>query len=190
MNLRMIGIASVVVVAALLPLAAVAGPADGLLWPDVPAARGPVVDAKSSTRPDPQTAETDPTEPPAAAGSAVSPASAARCGPELTSPGGIEAQTCVLTQSGDAWARTYYRNATGEELRSVLTLMGPGGRTMQTNCAVEAGDEPGVCETPREPSRGGSGDYSAVAEFAPAEDSDDAPLLLRSGSNSHDSGGS
>ena len=43
-------------------------------------------------------------------------ATAARCGPELTSPDGIEAQTCVLTQGRDTWARTYYRNATGDEL--------------------------------------------------------------------------
>ena len=38
----------------------------------------------------------------------------ARCGPELSSPDGIEAQTCVLTQERDTWARTYYRNATGD----------------------------------------------------------------------------
>lgn len=41
-------------------------------------------------------------------------ATAARCGPELSSPDGIEAQTCVLTQGEDTWARTYYRNTTGE----------------------------------------------------------------------------
>jgi hypothetical protein len=108
----------------------------------------------------------------------------ARCGPELTSPDGVEAQTCVLREGRDTWARTYYRNATGEELSSVLTLMGPGGRTLQTNCVVEAGDEPNVCETPRELSRGPVARYSAVAEFATADEAGEGPLLLRSGSNS------
>src|SRR5947207_123844 len=42
-------------------------------------------------------------------------ATAARCGPQLSSADGIEAQTCVLTQGRQTWARTYYRNATGEE---------------------------------------------------------------------------
>ncbi|MGX1882448.1 hypothetical protein [Streptomyces sp. NPDC055287] len=104
-----------------------------------------------------------------------------QCGPELSSPEGIEGQTCVLTEGGSTWARTYYRNATGAELRSVLTLMGPVGRTVQMHCAVSAEDEPGVCETPREPSRGKAVEYSAVSEFAAAGD---GPLLLRSGSNS------
>ncbi|MFJ8232687.1 hypothetical protein ACIQ9E_22415 [Streptomyces sp. NPDC094448] len=91
--------------------------------------------------------------------------------------------------------------------------MGPGRRTLQMNCLVEAGDEPGVCETPKVPSRG-LRDYFAVAEFAvaeegvPTEAGADAgagsrpgsrpapgagagvrgggPLLLRSGSNSGD----
>lgn len=106
---------------------------------------------------------------------------AAQCGPELSSPEGVEGQTCVLTDGGDTWARTYYRNATGTELRSVLTLMGPGGRTVQMHCVVSAEDEPGVCETPREPSRGKAAHYSAVSEFAAAGN---GPLLLRSGSNS------
>lgn len=93
-------------------------------------------------------------------------------------------------------------------MTSVLTLMAPAGRTLQINCTVEAGDEPGVCETPRERSRGGAG-YSAVAEFAGAEAARDAVvdtangatagpvanalgggrLLLRAGSNSARSDG-
>jgi hypothetical protein len=109
-------------------------------------------------------------------------ATAVRCGPELTSAGGIEAQTCVLTQGEETWARTYYRNVTGEALSSVLSLMGPGGRTVQMKCAVGADDEPGMCETPREHVRSEPGAYSAVAEFA--RRSADGPLLLRSGSNS------
>jgi hypothetical protein len=109
-------------------------------------------------------------------------ATATRCGPELTSPDGIEAQTCVLTQGDETWARAYYRNATGRELRSVLSMMGPGGRTVRMHCVVGAEDEPGACETPRERTRGEMGAYTAVAEFAAPDGS--GPLLLRSGSNS------
>ncbi|BCM68155.1 MULTISPECIES: hypothetical protein [Streptomyces] len=109
-------------------------------------------------------------------------ATAVRCGPELTSPDGIEAQTCVLTQGEDTWARTYYRNATGASLDSVLSLMGPGGRTVQMRCTTGADDEPATCETPRERSRGGPDAYTAVTEFA--ERGADGALLLRSGSNS------
>ncbi|WP_245172877.1 hypothetical protein [Streptomyces achromogenes] len=108
-------------------------------------------------------------------------ATAARCGPALTSPDGIEAQTCVLTQGEDTWARTYYRNATGRSLDSLLTLMGPGGRTVQTRCATGTGDEPATCETPRERLRGRPDAYTAVTEFA--ERGGSGPLLLRSGSN-------
>ncbi|MBO1336710.1 hypothetical protein J3486_36410 [Streptomyces sp. VRA16 Mangrove soil] len=113
-------------------------------------------------------------------------ATAAHCGPQLASPDGVEAQTCVLTQGEDTWARTYYRNATGAELGAVLTLMAPGGRTVQINCPVGAQDEPGLCETPREPTRGGPSQYTAVAEYAARGD---GPLMLRSGSNSAPSQG-
>ncbi|GGK65291.1 hypothetical protein [Streptomyces flaveus] len=105
----------------------------------------------------------------------------ARCGPELTSPDGIEAQTCVLTQGRDTWARTYYRNATGDDLTAVLTLMAPGGRTVRMHCAVGADDEPGACETPRERTIGDTRAYTAVVEFAADTE---GPLLLRSGSDS------
>ncbi|GGV72990.1 hypothetical protein [Streptomyces massasporeus] len=107
---------------------------------------------------------------------------AVRCGPELTSPDGIEAQTCVVTQGAQTWARTYYRNATGEPLDAVLSLMGPDDRNVRMTCAVGAEDEPGTCETPREPARGNPAAYTAVAEFA--ERGGLGPLLLRSGSNS------
>ncbi|WP_318036694.1 hypothetical protein [Streptomyces chengmaiensis] len=96
----------------------------------------------------------------------------------------MEAQTCVLTHAGETWGRTYYRNAMGRELKAVLTLMGPADRTVQTYCAVAADDEPDVCETPREPSRGDARKYSAVIEFAAADQAEEGPLLLRSGSNS------
>ncbi|MFE7031338.1 hypothetical protein ACFU9Y_13600 [Streptomyces sp. NPDC057621] len=111
-------------------------------------------------------------------------ATAARCGPELASPDGIEAQTCVLTQGRETWARTYYRNATGDALTSVLTLLAPGGRTVRMYCAVGADDEPGVCETPRERTVGDASEYSAIAEFAGSAEGAEGPLLLRSGSNS------
>nr|WP_286157691.1 hypothetical protein [Streptomyces fimicarius] len=106
----------------------------------------------------------------------------ARCGPELVAPEGVEAQTCVMTQDGETWARTYYRNATGEELRSVLTLMGPAGRAVELHCAPAAHDEPGLCETPRIPSPGASRSTTAVAEFLGAGPVGEAPLLLRAGS--------
>ncbi|MFV0134929.1 hypothetical protein ACLGIH_17120 [Streptomyces sp. HMX87] len=109
------------------------------------------------------------------------PATAVRCGPELASPGGIEAQTCVLNQGEETWARIYYRNATGDALDAVLSLMGPGDRTLRTRCAVGAEDEPGTCETPRQRTRGEPSAYTAVAEFA--DRAGYGPLLLRSGSN-------
>ncbi|MEV0978794.1 hypothetical protein [Streptomyces sp. NPDC049915] len=115
-------------------------------------------------------------------------ATAARCGPEVTSPDGIEAQTCVLTQGAQTWARTYYRNTTGRALESVLSLMGPGGRTVQLRCPVGAEDEPGTCETPREPTRGAPDAYTAIAEFARAGGG--GSLLLRTGSNSPQETGS
>jgi hypothetical protein len=104
-----------------------------------------------------------------------------QCGPELASPEGVEAQTCVLSDGRSTWARSYYRNATGAELTAVLTVMGPGGRTVTTNCALGSDDEPGMCETPHEKTAGTLDRYTAVAEFAGPGD---GPLLLRSGSNS------
>ncbi|MFD4257042.1 hypothetical protein ACFWR9_05280 [Streptomyces sp. NPDC058534] len=109
------------------------------------------------------------------------PATAVRCGPELTSPEGVEAQTCVLAQGAETWARTYYRNATGDRLEAVLSLMGPDGRSLRMRCAVSAEDTPGTCETPRERARGGLAGYTAVAEFASRAGY--GPLLLRTGSN-------
>ncbi|MET9547487.1 hypothetical protein ABZY36_19545 [Streptomyces sp. NPDC006627] len=173
MQPRLIVLLGVVAVTVLLPLAgASAGPVgDG--------------DAKSplpAPSPLPSNTPPSPAEKPEPSLPGLSGASAeAHCGPELSSPDGIEAQTCVLTQGHDTWARTYYRNATGDDLNAVLTLMGPDGRTVQTHCAVGAGDEPGACETPRERSVGEAAEYSAVAEFAASES---AALLLRSGSNS------
>lgn len=225
MNLRMIGLAAVVVTATLVPLAASAGPA-GTPTPSArpgqnPAgpAEGGAGDAGAALLPGlgavtggsgvDQGVAPGPGE---AAGSGdghtgadgafrldergtgeesgdAAARTTSRCGPELASPGGVEAQTCVLTRGGLTWGRTYYRNATGEKLTSVLTLMAPGGRTVQTNCDVEAGDEPRTCETPREPSRGAASAYSAVVEFAAHDGTGDGPLLLRSGSNSPQRGG-
>lgn len=248
MNLRMVGITSVVVAAVLAPLAAAAGegrvpdrsgivraldrPQPAVSGADATSARSAGAEpdgiARNSAGKRPshgQNTAPGATEvagpagaevPGAAPGAGSTGATRAHCGPELTSPDGVEAQTCVLTDGRATWGRTYYRNATGGELTSVLTLMGPGRRTLQMNCVVEAGDEPGVCETPKVPSRGLRG-YFAVAEFAAAEgarteagagagaDAGDGsrpgsrsvpgsgtgargegPLLLRSGSNSVD----
>ncbi|WP_189106352.1 hypothetical protein [Streptomyces camponoticapitis] len=164
MNPRVIGLATVVVFTALLPLAASAGPAGG------PTARS----APPAALQEPQKLH-EPENGGAPSGE--------RCGPALTSRDGIEAQTCVLTENGDTWGRTYYRNASGEELRSVLSLMAPEGRTVQSHCVVEDGDEPGSCETPRERTAGKPERYWAVTEFAGSGDGT-GPLLLRSGSNS------
>ncbi|MFJ9666572.1 hypothetical protein ACIRPP_18465 [Streptomyces sp. NPDC101219] len=109
------------------------------------------------------------------------PAPILRCGPELSSPDGIEAQTCVVLAGEEVWGRTYYRNATGTAPSAVLSLMAPGGRSVRVHCAVESGDEPAVCETPRRPRRGRLADHEAIVEFAAR--SGHGPLLLRAGSN-------
>ncbi|MGW2227144.1 hypothetical protein [Streptomyces formicae] len=159
-----------------------------VLLPFAGAAAGPVGDGDAKSPP--STPSTAPSAPPTPSPSAsrepsllagLGVATAARCGPELSSPDGVEAQTCVLRQGHDTWARTYYRNATGEQLAAVLTVMGPAGRTVQMHCAVGTEDEPAACETPRERSAGAAAEYSAVAEFAAG---DSGSLLLRSGSNS------
>ncbi|MFE7856105.1 hypothetical protein [Streptomyces sp. NPDC057403] len=184
-RIRLLALAGVVVAAVVLPLAvASAGPAGDKGSAVVRApARRPV-----QSSPPPGDAKAPSPEPSGSLLLGLGLATAARCGPSLASPDGIEAQTCVLTQGQDTWARTYYRNTTGGALDAVLSLMGPGGRTVQTNCAVGAEDEPGMCETPRERTRGTPDAYTAVAEFAAK--GADGPLLLRSGSNSEPSPGS
>lgn len=198
MNLRMIGLTAAVVFTALLPLAASAGPpvddakprAEAHGEPGREPERGLLAGIGASEASNGSDASGESSESGVLGGTGRTPArTAAQCGPELASPDGVEAQTCVLTDGRDTWARTYYRNATGQELSSVLTLMGPGGRTLQTHCVVDSGDEPGACETPREPSRGAAPAYSAVAEFAVAGEEGEGPLLLRSGSNSREPAG-
>ncbi|MFF9376264.1 hypothetical protein ACF1BB_17130 [Streptomyces griseoluteus] len=110
-----------------------------------------------------------------------------RCGPELASPDGLEAQTCVLTRGGDTWARVYYRNTTGDALDAGLSLLGPDGRAVRTTCVTGADDAPASCETPREHTGGAGAAYTAVSEFARGAEE---PLLLRSASNSADRDGS
>ena len=170
MNIRLIALAGVVACAIALPLAV--------------ASAGPVGDqdpeaVRLSRHTDAKAPSPEPADAPGLLGLGL--ATAARCGPELTSPDGIEAQTCVMTQGEDTWARTYYRNASGDALDSVLSLMGPGGRTMQMRCPIGADDEPATCETPREQTRGDLGAYTAVAEFSRSDGG--GPLLLRSGSD-------
>lgn len=192
MNLRMIGLGAAVAAVTLLPLVATAGPAGSPESPVPAAGSGPEPSAWASPAGGasagddsapadglPLLAESDSSSPPS-----TGPMSGrtARCGPALVSPSGIEAQTCVLTEGADIWARTYYRNTSGRELRAVLSLMGPAGRTVRTHCKVAGGDEPAACETPRERGKGTAEDYTAVAEFA-ADGDPESPLLLRSGSN-------
>ncbi|MFD5119777.1 hypothetical protein [Streptomyces sp. NPDC058385] len=204
-RLRLLGLLAVVVLTVLLPLAgASAGPVGDTVAEDIlnsgerPTGNAGSANATDKADDKPGAGTSDPAAATASdtAGKArrshgrvpgasllagLGVATKARCGPELASPDGIEAQTCVLTQGRDTWARTFYRNATGGPLSSVLTLMAPGNRTVQMHCAVGAQDEPGTCDTPRERTSGEASDYSAVAEFAGAGDA--GPLLLRSGSN-------
>ncbi|MFE4084639.1 hypothetical protein [Streptomyces sp. YIM B13502] len=108
-----------------------------------------------------------------------------RCGPALSSPDGVEAQTCVAVQGEDVWARTYYRNTTGASLDAALSLLGPDGHSVRSRCVAGAGDDPSLCETPRVRLKGEPVRYSAVAEFAAhAGGAEGARLLLRAGSNS------
>ncbi|MFF0475308.1 hypothetical protein [Streptomyces sp. NPDC004284] len=195
-NLRVVGLGTAVAVAVLLPLVATAKPTGG---PGRPAGASAGDDAKAGgllkgLGPGPRTADSaTPTSAPVPTPSASAPTAPERvthCGPELASPEGAEAQTCVLTEGPDVWARTYYRNVTGRQLDAFLTLMGPGGRTVQVDCPVPAQDEPGTCESPRERARGAATGYAAVAEFAGAGEGGSTPLLLRAGSNTADSEGS
>ncbi|MFE9766726.1 hypothetical protein ACFYPC_19775 [Streptomyces sp. NPDC005808] len=195
MNLRLLALAGVVAVTVALPLAvASAGPVGETGSADARASAdsgrsphngdgdgdGDKNDGSGSGSGSDKAPASDPAPSPRLLGLGL--ATAARCGPELTSADGIEAQTCVLTQGEETWARTYYRNATGGELSSVLSLMEPGGRTVLMRCAVGAEDDPGACETPRGRTTGDVAAYAAVAEFA--RGGEDGPLLLRSGSNS------
>ncbi|MEU5417637.1 hypothetical protein ACFY1P_15655 [Streptomyces sp. NPDC001407] len=196
----MIALASVVALAIVLPLAAAtAGPA-GTTSPEKARGRagnGPKGGRARTAAPlaavagAPDAREPGPEPAPAADESAGSGEDAVRdstrCGPELAAPEGVEAQTCVLRQGSDTWARTYYRNATGGPLTAVLTLMDPTGRTVEVECRMGPSDDPGGCETPhgrtvRDPRQRDA--YSAVAEIAAA----DGRMLLRSGSNSADGG--
>ncbi|MFE2101092.1 hypothetical protein [Streptomyces sp. NPDC059468] len=186
-RLRLLALAGVVVAAVVLPLAVAsagqvgdaAGPpaAGGRSGAHAPSAKS---SKASSSDGDAKMPSVDPTRSPLLLGLGL--ATAARCGPELSSPEGVEAQTCVLTQGEDTWARTYYRNATGEAVDAVLSLLQPGGRAVQTHCATDADDEPATCETPRGRTRGSLDGYSAVAEFSAR--GADGRLLLHSGSNS------
>jgi hypothetical protein len=168
-NLRMAALATVVAVAAMLPLTgATAGPV-------LPAAP---VDVTTATDDKPLSSGSSVFDSlPKLAGTGRQTAS---CGPQLTSPQGLRAQTCTIAEDGDTWARTYYDNTTGRPLEGVLSLMRPDGRTVQARCAVTADVRSGSCETPREPTVAGTVEpYTAVAEIA--EQGGERPLL-RSGS--------
>ncbi|MFF7608796.1 hypothetical protein [Streptomyces parvulus] len=182
-RLRLYGLAAVVVGAVVLPFAVASAGPPGDTGPEAPAAvriLAPGGDAKASSDGAdraPAPSGTAPARSPLPPG----PATAVRCGPELTSPEGVEAQTCVLAQGPETWARTYYRNATGDRLEAVLSLMEADGHSLRMRCAVSAEDAPGTCETPRQRTRHGLAGYTAVAEFAGRAGY--GPLLLRTGSN-------
>ncbi|GHI88518.1 hypothetical protein ACWGF3_10915 [Streptomyces xanthophaeus] len=184
MNLRLIGIGAGVLIILSLPLAgAIAGP--DFAGQDDGKGGGlfSTLGLTEPSRPSPAPASPESSPPsPQQPGPPEQARTDSRCGPELSSPHGVEAQTCVLEGEGRTWGRSYYRNTSGRPLDAVLTVMGPAGRTVQIRCTVGAGDEPGLCETPRELSAGEPDDYSAVAEFAVPDD--EGALLLRSGSNS------
>ncbi|WP_189131448.1 hypothetical protein [Wenjunlia tyrosinilytica] len=251
-NLRTVALASVVFLAAALPLAAAsAGPAFDAIGQHrsggaveaspraVPAEPGEASRIASAEHPDPvesaahslslfdlpplsatdEAGEAGETDEPGETGEAGEAGrtdeandgrtAGASCGPEVTSPEGLKTQTCVLTEAGRTWARSYYRNATGDPLRMVLTLMREDGRTVQVHCSVAAARSSGTCETPRRrslpaPSQaspgvssgseagapesagaaasasGATGLDSAVAEVATE---DGSRMLMRSGSN-------
>ncbi|MDT3726775.1 hypothetical protein ROS62_18535 [Streptomyces sp. DSM 41972] len=109
---------------------------------------------------------------------------ALRCGPALSSPDGVEAQTCVAVRGEDVWARTYYRNIIGAPLDAALTLLGPDGHSVRSRCVAGAGDDPSLCETPRVRLEGEPLRYTTVAEFAAhAGGARQGRRLLRAGSN-------
>ncbi|MCC2274922.1 hypothetical protein LKL35_05665 [Streptomyces sp. ET3-23] len=182
-NLRMLALAGAVALVVVLPLAAAsAGPAGPAGRERTGPGRVPADRARGGALRDGASAAASDPRP---AGRALplpgaQDANIAQCGPELSSPAGLEAQTCVLEQSHETWGRTYYRNATGGPLSGVLTLMAPDGSTVQAPCDMPASDDPGACETPHAASVRGHGSYAAVAEIASAKGN----LLLRSGSNS------
>ncbi|WP_043265299.1 hypothetical protein [Streptomyces sp. CT34] len=196
--LRLTGLAGTAVLALVVPLAAAtAGPVDTLFTsgaPDASAERpaGKAASAAGGAGHDKAARRAgvprSPADPLAELGlPLLSGARTTHCGPELTAPQGLTAQTCVLAENGRTWGRTYYRNTTGEPLRTVLTLLRPDGRTVQVNCEVPAGDEPGVCETPSGATVRKTGIlYGAVAEIS---DAAGERLLLRSGGNSAPGGG-
>ncbi|MFB1045070.1 hypothetical protein [Streptomyces chrestomyceticus] len=148
---------------------------------------GAPAESRTDPRSDPRTDSRS--DPRSDSGAAADGHRTTRCGPELAAPEGVEAQTCVLTEGGLTWGRTYYRNTSGKPLRAVLSLLRPDGRTVQAHCDLPAGDEPATCETPREATVGGDrAPYTAVVEIADARGE---RKLLRSGSNAApDAGGS
>ncbi|WP_165983853.1 hypothetical protein [Streptomyces sp. YIM 98790] len=103
------------------------------------------------------------------------------CGTEVSSPEGVRAQACVLTQGPETWGRLYWSNDSSRTLTGRLTVHRPDGGRVQVQCTLPPGDEPGTCETPPEPTaaeRPGRQPYLAVAEVSPVgEDGEDGTEL-------------
>src|SRR5436309_1672036 len=135
--LRLTGLAGTAVLALVVPLAAAtAGPADTVLPPGDPDARdtphaprapraadaGAIADPlRGLTLPLPLLSDADRKAGSSggdgddrAAGGTGRTGRLVHCGAELTAQQGITAQTCQLTEDGRTWARTYYRNSTGD----------------------------------------------------------------------------
>jgi hypothetical protein len=211
-NLRMIALASVVALAAMLPLgAATAGPAGSgraPRHPHGPAPKGAPAPSPGGLLGDagldlaPVTGEAggdvsgagygdatgEGAEDAAKGGamkgqSAGAPRAFAECGPQLRSPERVEAQTCVLTEGRDTFGRTYYRNPTGHPLNAVMTLMRPDRRTVVVHCPIAAADEPGTCDTPRERSvRAAAADAEPYNAITEIGSAVGDRMLLRTGS--------
>lgn len=190
-DFNLITLACTVVLAAALPIAATAAGAAHRAEAGGPVPAHTTSSSTSTARS--ATSPTSPTFPKSSSSSTSSGASSsagrataadgapASCGPELSAPEGLSAQTCVLSVRGSTWARTYYRNGTGSPLSAALTLLRPDGTSLRADCEVTADRGTSVCETPREKSRAGGRAYAATGEAGSA---DGERLLLRSGSNS------
>ncbi|OEV30304.1 hypothetical protein AN219_11675 [Streptomyces nanshensis] len=184
----MITLACTVVLAVALPVAAAtagaAPPADGGGVPERVTPSSQLSDAPSGHSSARSSAASSSSAPgsssPGRRGAAAGGGASASCGPELTSPEGLSGQTCVLSEGGSTWARTYYRNGAGSPLSAALTLMRPDGSSLRADCAMTADRGTSVCETPREKTRTGGRAYAATGEAGSA---DGERLLLRSGSN-------
>ncbi|RCG13930.1 hypothetical protein DTL70_32600 [Streptomyces diacarni] len=182
-RLRVVTLASTVALVAAVPLAAAVAGEDARLAAKAFEAAQPRHETAGEPEREP---EPEPERETARRGVGDPGRPSSSCGPEITSPEGVEARACVVSEGEETWARAYYRNTTRGALPALLTLRGPEGRTTRVRCTMAAAAGRGVCETPR-----GDGEergkaqahetYSAVAEVVSA---DGRRRLLRADSGS------